>query len=625
MYATIFNKRLFFCLNLHAKILTFLVVCFVSGQKLLAQTANDSLRLDIYLFDSFSEDRISGAKVSVYTADGITLLEDSLNVSYLITNSSEGRTKTPYGYKGMFPKEAVGYMIKVSATGYDEREEYVALPKKKSLKQFGKDIYLFKSTIKDLGEASVTASKILMVNKGDTIVYNATAFRMAEGSMLDNLVRALPGAQIDDNGRITVNGEFVSSLLVNGRDFFKGDPKVALSNLPAYAVSKIKVFHRNDSGRDNSKRTEEEKKRNPLVMDVNLKRQYSQGWLANFEVAGGSSLKGGFNEVWLARLFAMRFTNHSSLAFFGNANNMNDYDAPASKGEWRKPNVGTGEKNTQMGGVSFSIDGKKTKTKITTELQAMHQTIDNEQRTTSVNYLPSGDISGTSMNRNHSGTSNIKWNASLDLPYRYVPDINMDAYFTHSAVSDTMHLAQYEGSGEGECGYLPLDKLYDRSQHGNSTTNNYGGSVSLQDHFGLGSENGPSQSLNYHATARYNHLSYNALRSDRLDYTASSDDNIHELKDDSQPSRDYSYRINANYQIYQREKYENRFLFSYQYSQAFRSGSRSLLRLDQLTTVEDSLYLGSALPSMRTPSAWMPDVKEQLSYDNACARAPVQS
>lgn len=166
-------------------------------------------------------------------------------------------------------------MVKVSVPGYDEREGIVDAPKKKCLKECDKDIYLFKSTVKELGEASVSASKILMANKGDTIEYNATAFRMAEGSMPDNLVRALPGAQIDDNGRITINGEFVSTLLVNGRDFFKGDPKVALSNLPAYAVNEIKVYHRDESGSDNAKRSEEEKKRNPLVVDVRLKRLHT--------------------------------------------------------------------------------------------------------------------------------------------------------------------------------------------------------------------------------------------------------------------------------------------------------------------------------------------------------------
>ena len=130
----------------------------------------------------------------------------------------------------------------------------------------GKDIDLWPELDQNLGEAQVNASRILMVMKGDTIEYNAAAFRMHEGSMLDNLVRALPGVNLDDNGRITVNGEFVKSLLVNGRDFFDGDPKIALRNLPAYTVNKVKVYRKSDKRKyrgDDAPLSEEEKRQDP--------------------------------------------------------------------------------------------------------------------------------------------------------------------------------------------------------------------------------------------------------------------------------------------------------------------------------------------------------------------------
>ena len=94
-----------------------------------------------------------------------------------------------------------------------------------------------------LGEVVVTASKIKMVMRGDTVVYNADAFELANGSMLDALVRQLPGVELK-GGRIYVNGEFVDNLLVNGRNFFRGNPKIALDNLPAYMVDKVNVYRR---------------------------------------------------------------------------------------------------------------------------------------------------------------------------------------------------------------------------------------------------------------------------------------------------------------------------------------------------------------------------------------------
>ena len=103
--------------------------------------------------------------------------------------------------------------------------------------------------------------------------------------MLDALIEQLPGAQLNESGVITVNGKRVSSLLVNGKDFFRGDPKIALENLPAYMVNKVKVYEQQSDFEEMTGLKEVER---PLVMDVNLKRQYSIGWIANAEAARGT-------------------------------------------------------------------------------------------------------------------------------------------------------------------------------------------------------------------------------------------------------------------------------------------------------------------------------------------------
>ena len=82
--------------------------------------------------------------------------------------------------------------------------------------------------VRKLKEVKVTATLVKMVMKKDTVVFNADAFQLAEGSMLDQLVARLPGVELRGNGQIYVNGRFVSSLLLNGEDFFKGNPSIAL-------------------------------------------------------------------------------------------------------------------------------------------------------------------------------------------------------------------------------------------------------------------------------------------------------------------------------------------------------------------------------------------------------------
>ena len=176
------------------------------------------------------------------------------------------------------------------------------------MQKFADDILLHQSAIQ-LDEVTVVGSKVLMVNRGDTIVYNASALRLSNGSMLDALIRRLPGVELHPGGRITVNGKYVESLLVNGRNFFKGDPKVALENLPAYYVDKIKIYHKTSLWRqvmygDSVKASKLE---DPYVMDVLLKRDYAEGWLANAEACYGT------DDRWQARLFGMRYTRRTGL------------------------------------------------------------------------------------------------------------------------------------------------------------------------------------------------------------------------------------------------------------------------------------------------------------------------
>ena len=76
----------------------------------------------------------------------------------------------------------------------------------------------------------VKATKVKSIIKATTIVYNADAFQLGEGSMLDALIRQLPGAELSKDGRIYVNGKFVESLLLNGKDFFRGDNTVMFEN-----------------------------------------------------------------------------------------------------------------------------------------------------------------------------------------------------------------------------------------------------------------------------------------------------------------------------------------------------------------------------------------------------------
>lgn len=167
----------------------------------------------------------------------------------------------------------------------------------------------------DLDEVTVTATKVKMYYKGDTLVYDASAFKLPDGSMLDDLIRQMPGVIMNNNGEIFVNGRKIDELQLGSRSFMRGNSKVLLENLPYYTVKDIKVYEQ-DTDLNRTVNAQVEKKK--YVMDVNLKPEYLRGYIANAEAAGGTE------ERWLGRAFLLSFTKNTRYTLLANSNNVNE-------------------------------------------------------------------------------------------------------------------------------------------------------------------------------------------------------------------------------------------------------------------------------------------------------------
>ena len=167
----------------------------------------------------------------------------------------------------------------------------------------------------NLQEVTVTATKVKMYYRGDTIVYDATAFKLPDGSMLDDLIHQMPGVTIDEYGQIFVNGRKIDELQLGSRSFMRGNLKVLMENLPYYTVKDIKVY---DQDTDLNRALHAQVERKKFVMDVNLKPEHQIGYIANVEAAGGTM------ERWLGRAFLLGFTERTRYTLLGNSNNVNE-------------------------------------------------------------------------------------------------------------------------------------------------------------------------------------------------------------------------------------------------------------------------------------------------------------
>ena len=294
------------------------------------------------------------------------------------------------------------YIVRIKSEGYETSYYNLnILPSEEKHGEVIRDmgrVRLPRIMNRKLDELVVSATKIMMVMKGDTLVYDATMFQLAEGSMLDELVKQLPGVRLEKGGRITVNGHFISSLLVDGKDFFNGDPQVALQNLPAYMVSKVKAYQKVPDNAYITRSSEEKGPRidDPWVLDVSLKRQYAKGYVANAELAHSVYQ----SKPMLARLFGLRFTDKSRIALYATGNNINMSGSPQTdSGNWDEYTRKQGENKTAEAGAFYYIESHDRKIRYNSILKTGMDNGDLKQFTSATSFLPETDAVHTTAYR----------------------------------------------------------------------------------------------------------------------------------------------------------------------------------------------------------------------------------
>lgn len=183
------------------------------------------------------------------------------------------------------------------------------------------------STNKDLGTVSiarkseqlkafeVAAERVPIAIKGDTVEYNAAAFQTRPNAAVEDLLRQLPGVEVDQNGNVKAQGEQVRKVLVDGKEFFGDDPKMATKNLPADAIDKVQVFDKKSemaefSGIDDGERNK--------TINLELKEDKKNGYFG--KVTGGY----GTDNRYAGKFNVNRFSKNTQFSALGMGNNTNE-------------------------------------------------------------------------------------------------------------------------------------------------------------------------------------------------------------------------------------------------------------------------------------------------------------
>lgn len=399
-----------------------LLLATITGQ------AQETFTLKGKVYDFKTRTELPGATVQLMRTDS-TVVTATTAISQWRNDDQTGETSD---FSLTVPKQEATYIIRCNFLGYKTTDMTVTLGKLKK-REFMRELppILMREDSKLLKEVIVSATKVQFYYRGDTVVYNADAFVLADGSMLDALVRQMPGVEIRENGDIYHNGRLVENVMLNGKDFFKSNKKVMLDNLPTYAVKQIEVYEKLEEhslflGRELPNDKE-------YVMDVKLKKEYSVGWMANVEAGAGLAEKSYTGDnPYLARLFVMRFTDHSQLAVYANANDLSDERRPGQNDGFKPENLNAGTLTQQLAGVSYGVDDRNQKWKLSGDANFSHSILRGEQATDRTNFLTSGDTYDHVQSSSRDKNLMLSTNNKLDYKFKLVQlSIRHALFYSH--------------------------------------------------------------------------------------------------------------------------------------------------------------------------------------------------
>ncbi len=304
------------------------------------------------------------------------------------------------------------YRIRISSIGYKTIEREVTLRRNKEV-DLG--TLLMSPESFTLQEAVVVGRAAQVVVRKDTLLFNPDAYRTPEGSAIEELIKRIPGAEIDDDGNITVNGKEVKKILLDGKEFMLGDVETALKNIPVSIIQNMKFY---DQQSDQSRITGIDDGNKETVLDFTIKRGMNRGYMTNLDLGIGN------HQRYASRGMGSSFTDKTRFVLLGNANNKEE-----NAGWWNRRGLNT----NKMLGTNFNYDDGN-KLKIDFSLRWNHRNGDNHNQNTSENFY--SETSRTFSNSNsYNFTRSNNWSGNVRIEWK--PDTLTNILFRANGSSGT--------------------------------------------------------------------------------------------------------------------------------------------------------------------------------------------
>lgn len=365
------------------------------------------------------------SKEPAYQATVRLLKSDSTFITGAVTNE--------HGAFAINAPSNGDYIVKITSIGYEAWTKSIKV-------QLDNNVDLGKIKIEpsdvQIETATVTAYANKMAVKKDTFIYNVDAYRTSEGSVIEELVKKLPGAEVDDEGKITINGKEVKKILVDGKEFMTGDTKTAMKNLPTSIVNRVKAY---DQKSDLARITGIEDGNEETVLDFSIKPGMNKGMFANADLGIGTEHR----YTW--RGMGSYFADKSRIMLFTNANNVGDRGFGGGGGRFRGGNNGLN--SSKMVGLNYNFE-EKNKLKIDGSVRWNHADGDIFSRKSVEDFVSKSGAFSNSINQNY--TRSDSWNLQGRLEWQ--PDTMTNIMFR-----PTLSYSTNDGSTYGHSASYNID------------------------------------------------------------------------------------------------------------------------------------------------------------------------
>ena len=359
------------------KVIILFVLTLLSAAQIQAQ--KDQKKLTVLtgkVMDSEYAEALQSCNVMVMKPDTTSMVTGNVtknNGSFEIKNMKPGN-----------------YVLKVSYIGYHNFFRAFTIQEGQEKMNLGTMIMVPNSVML---ESAVVKGQLPEVEvKDDTLIFNADAFKVPEGSVLEELIKKLPGAEVDDNGKITINGKTVKKILVEGKEFFSSETSMAMKNLPTEIIEKVKTY---DKQSDMARITGIDDGNEETVIDLTIKKGMKNGWFGNVDVGVGTE------ERYANRGMLNRFQDDLQASLIANYGN-----------------GGRGGGNTTSGQAGLNLNLDLDELELGGNVRYGGSETDSWRRSSTENFISTN----ASFSNNYNKSLSHNKNAGGDLKLEWAPD-----------------------------------------------------------------------------------------------------------------------------------------------------------------------------------------------------------